>query len=114
MKHIITLSPVRGDEALDLRVAGKVVTINGEDFDFGFMEAGDILPFGAIDSDHFTGPVMMVGDDLHMELRLQFGPNAPHEMKFPDVVEVVADGRVILPLMPVVEPEPEHEDEANV
>ena len=101
----ITLSPVRLDETLTASLAGDVLTLNGEAFDFGPLPEGATLPAEAIDSEWIVGPVSRIDGDLHLTLRLPHGPNPSQAVAFPEPIHVTEDGPVALPFDP--EPEPE-------
>lgn len=105
----ITLSPVRLDETLTATLAGDVLTLNGEDFDFSQLPEGATLPAEAIASDWIVGPVSRIDGDLHLTLRLPHGPNPSQAVAFPEPIHVTEDGPIALPFDP--EPEPEVIDE---
>lgn len=86
-------------------LAGDILTIDGEDFDFTQLPDGATLPADAIGSDHFVGTVERVAGELHLTLRLPNGPNPSHEVAFPMPLIVFADGPVAMPFDP--EPEPQ-------
>ena len=100
----IAFSPVRRDDRLDLHRAGDVLTINGEDFDFGPLPEGATLPLDAIESDWFAGPVNRINGKLHLTLVLPHGPEAPEATRFPAPAEVAGDGPVEVPKWSVEEP----------
>lgn len=101
----ITLSPIRLDETLTATLAGDVLTLNGEAFDFGPLPEGATLPAEAIDSPWIVGPVSRVDGELHLTLRLPHGPNPSEAVAFPEPVTVTENGLIALPFDP--EPEPE-------
>ena len=94
----IILSPVRMDETLEASVAGDVITLNGQDFDFTQLPEGATLPADAIESDYFAGPVSRINGELHLTLRLPHGPNPSQHAAFPEPIHVTEDGPVALPL----------------
>ncbi|WP_298187842.1 hypothetical protein [uncultured Pseudomonas sp.] len=94
---IIKLSPLRLDEALEASVAGDVITLNGQAFDFTQLPEGATLPADAIDSGHFGGPVERISGELHLTLRLPHGPNPSRAVAFPEPAHVTQDGPVKLP-----------------
>lgn len=100
---IIKLSPQRRDDTLEVSRAGGVLTINGEDFDFSQMAAGDTLPAAAIKSPWFAGQVDNVGGELELTLILPLPINYSPEQAFPAPLENVADGPVVFPA-PLPEP----------
>ena len=93
----IILSPVRMDETLEASVAGDVITLNGQDFDFTQLPEGATLPADAINSEHFVGPVERINGELHLTLRLPHGPNPSQAVAFPEPIHVTEDGPVALP-----------------
>lgn len=99
----ITLSPVRLDETLSASLAGDVLTLNGEAFDFGPLPEGATLPAEAIDSEWIVGPVERIDGELHLTLRLPHGPSPSRAVAFPEPVHVTQDGLIALPF----DPEPE-------
>lgn len=101
----ITLSPVRLDEILTATLAGDVLTLSGEAFDFALLPEGGTLPADAIDSEWIVGPVSRIDGELHLTLRLPHGPNPSHAVAFPEPIHVAEDGPIPLPFDP--EPEPE-------
>ncbi len=99
----ITLSPVRLDETLTASLAGDVLTLNGETFDFAQLPEGGTLPAEAIASDWITGPVSRINGELHLTLRLPHGPSPSRAVAFPEPINVTEDGPIPLPF----DPEPE-------
>jgi hypothetical protein len=101
----ITFSPVRRDDRLDLSVAGDVLTINGEAFDFTALPEGATLPRDAVVCDWLASDVSRIGGDIHMTMILPHGAAAPHETRFPAPI-IAGDGPVDLPAY-AIEPEDE-------
>ena len=98
MKFKINLSPVRSDDTAPvLSVNGASITINSQEFDFGFLNAGDTLPKSAIMSEHFCGDVSRTGDTVEVTIRLPHGPDAPESIRFPQPILVEQDGPITLP-----------------
>lgn len=93
----IAFSPVRLDELLTATLAGDVLTLNGEAFDFSQLPEGGTLPAEAIASDWITGPVSRIDGELHLTLRLPHGPNPSQAVAFPEPVHVTEDGPIALP-----------------
>lgn len=93
----ITLSPVRLDETLTASLAGDVLTLNGDAFDFTQLPEGGTLPAEAIDSEWFVGPVERIDGELHLTLRLPHGPNPSQAVAFPEPIHVTEDGPILLP-----------------
>jgi hypothetical protein len=111
----IKLSPRRGEETLEVIKSGAVLTINGEDFDFTRMAAGDTLPASAITSGWFPADVEHAGGELVVTLTLPNPWNYSQEQAFPVDLVNVPDGPVMFPqpLPPVLPPEPEVEGELD-
>ena len=103
----ITLIPMRRDDRLTLARRRDVLIINGEDYDFGKLAKGAMLPEAAIDCPYLVGPVCRDGGMVSLALILPHGRHAPHETLFPEVITVVADGPIPLPPYDAVE----HSDE---
>lgn len=98
MKFKINLSPVRSDDTVPvLSVNGASITIDNQDFDFGFLNDGDVLPNSAISSEHFCGDVSRTGDIVEVTIRLPHGPDAPESVRFPQPILVEQDGAITLP-----------------
>lgn len=104
----ITQSPYRpaGMAAVDFSVfvQGTSLTINGESFDFSFMEKGSTLPREAVDSPHLASNV--VCDDagvIILTLLVPIGPSPTEEEAFPPALEGKKYGKVIDIHLPAVE-----------
>ncbi|GGD22223.1 hypothetical protein [Sinisalibacter lacisalsi] len=94
----IKLSPVRHDGTLTIRKTADVLTINGEDFDFGPLPAGATLPQEAIGSPHFAADVERdESGTLCVTLLFPVGANASEAARFPAPITVAADGPINLP-----------------
>lgn len=95
---IIKLSPQRRDDVLAVSVAGDVVTVNGEAFDFGPLAEGATLPPGSIDSEWFAGTVSRENGSLRLTLLLPHGCNPSQNVAFPQPIVTQGDGPVTLPV----------------
>lgn len=94
----IKLSPVRRDDRLELSRRGDVLTINGEAFDFGVLEEGDIMPHSAVTCDWLGNDLVTRTDGvLQITLLLPHGPAAPPETLDPAPLDVTSDGPITLP-----------------
>lgn len=93
----ITLSPMRRDDRLTLARKGDVLTVNGDDLDFGPLPEGAVLPAAATGCDWIVGDVTRTGGVLHLTLILPHGGNAPYETLFPAPLTLTGDGPVDLP-----------------
>ncbi|SNT10915.1 hypothetical protein [Antarctobacter heliothermus] len=69
----ITLVPQRRDTPLVAVKSGDVLALNGEAFDFGPLQEGDVLPADAIASNLFAGPVTRITGILQISLVLPIG-----------------------------------------
>ncbi len=93
----IILSPQRRDTRLSLSRQGDILTINGQDFNFGPVTDGAILPAAAVQSDWIAGDITRIGGVLQIPVFLPHGTNAPHATLFPSPLLVSADGAITLP-----------------
>jgi hypothetical protein len=98
----ITLVPQRRDRPLVAVKSGDVLWLNGEAFDFGPLQEGDVLPADAIASDLFAGPVSRIDGVLQISLVLPIGAHAPDDARFPVPLEDVPDGEILLPAFDVM------------
>ncbi len=69
----ITFSPQRSDEPLAMSVGGDVLTINGEDLDFGPLAEGFELPAEAVHNSFVVGVVRRVAGQIEVMVRLPYG-----------------------------------------
>lgn len=89
---LITLSPMRRDDALVVSVAGDVLVLNGEAIDLATYTADPEVPH-----DWIFGQPDQNGGVWHVTLILSHGADAPEETRFPQPITVTADGPVTLP-----------------
>ena len=99
---IITLVPQRRDTPLVAVKSRDVLWLNGEAFDFGPLQEGDVLPAEAIASDLFAGPVKRIDGALQISLVLPIGATAPEEARFPVPLLDVPDGEILLPAFEII------------
>lgn len=95
---IISFSPMRRDDTLEVSRVGEVLTINGEAFDFSGLPAGSTIPAGEVPCDWITGPIDR--DDagtLRITLILPHGANPPYHVAFPASLVSPANGIVPIP-----------------
>ena len=92
----ITLTPVRREARLTASVAGDVLTLNDEDFDFSALPEGALLPREAIHSDWFASDVERVGGEITLTLVVPHDATAPEETLFP-APPAPGDGPLALP-----------------
>lgn len=98
MKFNLKLSPVRAEIATPvIAKSNSKLIINGKEFDFGFLNDGDILPRAAVTSGEIHSDVTRVGDTIELALRLPHGPDAPESVRFPQPILVEQDGPITLP-----------------
>lgn len=94
----LNLSPVRSDESQPIvSVAGDILTINGEDFDFSVIPDGATLPADGIESDWIVGGVSRVDGEIELTVKLPHGANAPESTRFPAPIINPDDGAIMLP-----------------
>lgn len=103
---IIKLTSVRNDDSLAVVVAGDVLTVNGQAFDFSQVGQGDTLPRLAINSPWFDADVERVNGQLVVTLLLPIPANYSPEQAFPVPLLNVPDGAVQFPAPLPVEGEP--------
>lgn len=88
----IKLSPVFKDTApLSAQVAGDVITINGEVYDFTPLKEGETLPSEALPDGVFASSVERIDGDIHLTLVLPHAVTAPEETRFPAAYSVAMD-----------------------
>ena len=94
----LIFSPIRKDERLQISVKGDILTLNGEDFDFGPLPVGATFPKQAIPCKWLEGDVERTTEgELLVPLFLPHGPKAPAETLFPSPILATSDGPVNLP-----------------
>lgn len=92
----ISFSPQRSDYTLTLeRTSPDRLRINGELFNFGPLNDGDMLP--KVPCDWIVGPVERIDDEVHLTLILPHGPNPSEAVAFPEPISVTQDGPITLP-----------------
>jgi hypothetical protein len=92
----LSFSPVRTDARLSLEVAGDVLIINGESFDFSGLPEGASLPQTAVASGWLISDVERTAGEIALTLLLPHGATAPATTLFPAAI-TVPDGPVALP-----------------
>jgi hypothetical protein len=94
----IRLIPQLGSAPIRLERSGDALTVNGETFDFGPLEAGSVLPADAIESSHFPLEVRRTDEgELIVPVRFPHGPRAGEAARFPAEIADPPDGPVALP-----------------
>lgn len=81
----LNFSPIRDDVKTTVRIDGHFVIVNGTDFDLSE------IPDGATVNHPVIQNATRNGDDYELTLTITHGPNAPHETRFPEPVEVTTD-----------------------
>lgn len=94
---ILNLSPQVREDTLELSVASDVVTINGEAFDFGPLNEGDILPGEAVSSEFVVGDVTRTGGAIVMTIILPTSQASTAAANFPTPI-TQSNGTVELPV----------------
>lgn len=94
---ILLLLPQRNDGALAVSVAGDVLTLNADTLDFSQLQNGATLPRTAINNPWIAGDVTRSGGVLYVPLVLPHGPDASQAARFPQPINVLANGPVELP-----------------
>lgn len=93
----INLSPIRSDRTLAMSKTGDILTINGEEFDFTPLPEGGLLPQDAIISEYIISDVERIEGVITLDVLFPLGPNASETQRFPDPINITADGEVVLP-----------------
>lgn len=95
---------------IEASVKGDVITINGEDFDFGPLQEGQRLPYTAIDALYFVPGsfVERKNGELLLSLFLPVQFESPEEVRNPakPIVLSVKSGKVPFPDATPVPPPP--------
>ena len=81
----INFSPVRADEKTTASLDGLVLTVNGKSFLLSYIADGSTVEHPVIQNSSRDG------DDYELTLTLSHGPNAPHETRFPESVEITGE-----------------------
>ena len=102
MKIKLTFVPRRADSATALEISGSILTVGGEDYDLSDVPDGATVerraPAGALENPDLCR-VSRNGDEYECLMRLNFGPNAPRETRFPaPIILENHNGPVELPL----------------
>lgn len=101
---LISLSPQRRDDTLEVVKTGDVITVNGAPFDLSALPNGATIPAGEIPCEWIVGPVERVAGKLRLTLILPHGANPPQSVAFPAPIIDPLDGPLALPADP--EPAP--------
>lgn len=93
----IILSPQRRDDTVIYQIAGDVIIVNGEPFDFSKVEEGDVLPKEAIKSEWFASDVTRINGELEFSLVLPNPWNYSQAQAFPAPLFITKNGLLNLP-----------------
>lgn len=94
---IITFTPMRRTDRLELHRQADCLSVNGELFDFSALPEGATLPKSAVACPWLASDVERIDGRLHLSLILPHGPAAGVAARFPDRIELDGDGPVALP-----------------
>ena len=94
---ILILSPVRADARIEVEAHADVLNINADVLDFSQLPTGATLPRTAINNPWIAGDVARIDGVLHVPLRLPHGADASEAARFPQPINVLANGPVELP-----------------
>ena len=83
--------------SLEVEKRGKVLILNGEEFDFSPMLEGSTLPVQAINSDWFVGDASCSDGAISIHLRYPIPFNFSPEQATPQDLLSVPDGDVLFP-----------------
>ena len=95
---LINLSPTRSDKILSISKTGDTLTINSVPYDFSQLPNGATLPKEAIDCEFIISAVSRINGEIELTILLPHGANASHEARFPEPINVINDGQVVLPI----------------
>lgn len=93
----IYLSPTRSDNKLTVEKKGDVLTVNGEEFNFGPLPDGATIKAVDIPCEWISGEVNRENGEIELTLILPHGPSPSQAVAFPETLENVEDGIVNLP-----------------
>lgn len=95
---LITLSPIRSDNSLEIIRTGDALTINGDTFDFSQLPDGATLPNEAIGCEWIVSDVHRVNGQIELTILLPHGADASESARFPTPITMTTDGQVVLPV----------------
>ena len=96
----INLSPTRRDDVLTVEKTGDRLRINGELFNFNPLPEGGTIKAGDIPCEWIVGDVARIGGQIELTLLLPHGASPSAAVAFPEPLENVPDGIVLLPIDP--------------
>ena len=93
----IILTPQVNSGSLTLSKSGDILTINGDAFDFSFIEEGDVLPHDAIDCDLLVSDVTRTDGAITLKLALPIKNTSSEAARFPAPILNAPDGDIEVP-----------------
>lgn len=96
----INLSPIRREDSLAVEKTGDRLRINGELFNFKPLPEGGTIKAGDIPCEWIVGDVTRNGGEIELTLLLPHGASPSAAVAFPEPLESVPDGVVLLPSDP--------------
>ena len=93
----ITFSPQVRTGNLTLSKSGDILTINGDAFDFSFMEEGDVLPYDAVNCPLLVSDVTRTDGAITLTLILPITSGASEAARFPTPILNAPDGAIEVP-----------------
>lgn len=93
----ITLTPQVRPDSLTLSKSGDTLTINGDAFDFSFIEEGDVLPQEAVECPLLASDVTRTDGVLVLTLLLPIKNTSRDAAKFPTSILNAPDGDIEVP-----------------
>ena len=93
----IEFSPMRHTQRLALEKRGEALILNDETVDFSALVEGETVSLLTLGNVWFAGPVKRENGELHIQLILPHGADAPEETRFPEALSVTSDDVIELP-----------------
>jgi hypothetical protein len=93
----ITLTPQVRPDSLTLSKSGDILTINGDAFDFSFIEEGDVLPQDAVECPLLASDVTRTDGALVLSVILPIKNTSSDAAKFPASILNAPDGDIEVP-----------------
>lgn len=86
----INFNPQRDDADLVVSVAGDVITVNGEIFDFSSIPDGASLPSAAVNGGYFSGDISRNSGEIELTLIFPHKANAATVITYPASVSITS------------------------
>ena len=93
----IALTPQVRPDSLTLSKSGDILTINGDAFDFSFIEEGDVLPQDAVECPLLASDVTRTDGALVLTVILPIKNTSSDAAKFPASILNAPDGDIEVP-----------------